>query len=51
MSDKIFISEWQANEEKEKLGNVFELSGYLRLPSIREITGSIYATSTEELSL
>lgn len=38
-------------KKKRNCGDVFELSGYLCLSFIREITGSIYATTAEELSL
>lgn len=49
--DFFFISERQVNEEKGNSANLFEISSYLCLSSIREITSSIYATTAKELSL
>lgn len=37
--------------KKRETANLFEISGYLCLLSIREITSSIYATTAKELSL
>lgn len=46
-----FISEWQTNEEKGNSANVFEISGYLCLLSIRDFASNIYATTAKELWL